>query len=94
MVFNQCIIHALSSCSFSKLSSLDISLSKAWKQSLAFSPVLLEHSMYGIPHESARACASYVYENEVSLVQKGQVEEIGRINVHEIHALMSIMLRG
>lgn len=50
--------------------------------------------MYGIPHESARACASYVYENEVSLVQKGQVEEIGRINVHEIHALMSIMLRG
>ena len=52
------IEHPLSSDSLSKPSSFSISFISMWNTSATFSPVLLEHSRYGTPIDSASACAS------------------------------------
>jgi hypothetical protein len=48
-----------SPASTSSPSSFSISFRSVWKTSGTCSPVLLEHSTYGIPQESASRCASY-----------------------------------
>lgn len=51
------MIHLSSSLSFNRPSSFSISFNSVWNTSATFSPVLLEHSKYGMPKLAAKLCA-------------------------------------
>ena len=66
------IEHPFSSDSLSKPSSFSISFIRIWNTSATFSPVLLEHSRYGTPIDSANACASCHHHSRSSTRRPNQ----------------------